>query len=165
MDLQQFLCWTIFQHWSLNPNKLHLIKDFKGFFLGFWSVALMYREHEEWEGKLCDKNDREIAVVTKHWEPDELTNIGQIVIFGIQSIYRTDYQVVLCDKVWPSTNVSSLNLSSNCPKSAVLIYWSVSTKASNSSMFFSYTANFSGSESCRQKNKIQSCQWFLKCSF
>lgn len=48
---------------------------------------------------VCDKNDREIAVVTKHWEPHELTNIGQIVIFGIQSIYRSDYQVVLCDKV------------------------------------------------------------------
>lgn len=31
-----------------------------------------------------------------------------------------------------------------------LLYWSMSTKASNSSMFFSYTASFSGSESCRQ---------------
>lgn len=59
----------------------------------------------EKENCLRDENDREIAVVTKHGEPHEL-NIGQIVIFGIQSIYRSDCQVVSCDKVWPSTTVS-----------------------------------------------------------
>lgn len=47
----------------------------------------------------------------------------------------------------------------SCRPRASLLYCSMSTNASNSSMFFSYTASFSGSESCRHKG--QSCWLFF----
>lgn len=98
-----------------------------------------------------DEKDN-IAVVTKHqWVPNKFTSTSD----NLSHIWHTKYlqqkylcQVVSCDKGWFSTTVFSLHLFSKISPGQ-FFYWSVSTNASNSSMFFSYTASFSGRESCR----------------